>query len=140
MRPTLAIRPLLLSIMLLIFSHSVFAEIALGISVNFGPPALPVYAQPILPAQGFLWTPGYWAYEGAGGYYWVPGTWVQPPQVGFLWTPGFWGWGGNAFFFHEGYWGQHVGFYGGTTTASATAATATKAAAGMVAASPITPP
>ena len=35
------------------------------------------------------------------------------PQVGFLWTPGYWGWGGNAFFFHEGYWGPQVGFYGG---------------------------
>jgi WXXGXW repeat (2 copies) len=113
MRSTFAIRPLLLSIMLLIFAHSALAEISLGISVNFGPPALPVYEQPILPAQGFLWTPGYWAYESAGGYYWVPGTWIQPPQVGFLWTPGFWGWGGNAFFFHQGYWGQHVGFYGG---------------------------
>ena len=38
---------------------------------------------------------------------------MQPPQIGFLWTPGYWGWGGGAFFFHEGYWGPHVGFYGG---------------------------
>ena len=37
----------------------------------------------------------------------------QAPEVGFLWTPGYWGWGGSAFFFHEGYWGPHVGFYGG---------------------------
>jgi hypothetical protein len=35
------------------------------------------------------------------------------PEVGFLWTPGYWGWGGDAFIFHEGYWGQEVGFYGG---------------------------
>ena len=33
--------------------------------------------------------------------------------MGFLWTPGYWGWGGNAYAFHEGYWGQTVGFYGG---------------------------
>lgn len=33
--------------------------------------------------------------------------------MGFLWTPGYWGWGGNAFIFHEGYWGPQVGFYGG---------------------------
>ena len=25
----------------------------------------------------------------------------------------YWGWGGNAFLFHEGYWGPQVGFYGG---------------------------
>jgi hypothetical protein len=81
--------------------------------VNFGPPALPVYEQPICPDDGYLWTPGYWAYDDDDGYYWVPGTWVEAPQVGFLWTPGYWGWGGSAFLFHEGYWGPEVGFYGG---------------------------
>jgi hypothetical protein len=38
---------------------------------------------------------------------------VRPPQVGLLWTPGYWGWGNGGYFFHEGYWGPHVGFYGG---------------------------
>jgi hypothetical protein len=52
------------------------------------------------PADGYLWTPGYWAYDDIGGYYWLPGTWVEAPQVGFLWTPGYWSWGGNAFLFH----------------------------------------
>jgi hypothetical protein len=86
----------------------------IGIAVSFGPPALPVYEQPPCPAEGYLWTPGYWAYDYDGGdYYWVPGTWVLGPQVGFLWTPGWWGWGGGGFLFHEGYWGPHVGFYGG---------------------------
>jgi WXXGXW repeat (2 copies) len=47
--------------------------------------------QPEIPAPGYIWTPGYWAY-GTDGYYWVPGTWVQPPAVGLLWTPGYWGW------------------------------------------------
>src|SRR5258708_17524058 len=37
----------------------------------------------------------------------------MPPQVGVLWTPGYWGWGGGVFLFHAGYWGPHVGFYGG---------------------------
>ncbi len=84
------------------------------ISVGFAPPALPVYVQPVCPGDGYLWNPGYWAYDPAmGGYYWVPGVWVRPPRVGVLWTPGYWGWGGNAFIFHEGYWGPHVGFYGG---------------------------
>jgi hypothetical protein len=82
------------------------------ISVTIAPPVLPVYAQPVCPGDGYLWTPGYWAW-GPAGYYWVPGTWVQPPQVGYLWTPGYWGWGGGAYVFHEGYWGPHIGFYGG---------------------------
>ena len=62
------------------------AQIAVGMSVHIGPPALPVYEQPICPAAGYIWTPGYWAY-GDDGYYWVPGTWVMAPQPGFLWTP-----------------------------------------------------
>jgi hypothetical protein len=83
-----------------------------GISVAIAPPVLPVYAQPPIPAPGYLWAPGYWGYATAG-YYWTPGTWVRPPAVGFLWTPGYWGWGGAGFLFHAGYWGPHVGFYGG---------------------------
>jgi hypothetical protein len=81
-------------------------------SITIAPPALPAYEQPICPADGYLWTPGYWGYAD-DDYYWVPGVWVQAPEVGFLWTPGYWGWGGNAYAFHEGYWGQTVGFYGG---------------------------
>ncbi|MCU1298373.1 MAG: putative rane protein, partial [Acidobacteriaceae bacterium] len=82
------------------------------VSVNIAPPALPVYTQPLCPGEGYIWTPGYWAY-GDDGYYWVPGTWVMAPQVGFLWTPGYWGWGDDAYIWHAGYWGPHVGFYGG---------------------------
>ena len=88
------------------------AQIAVGISVHVGPPALPVYAQPPCPGDGYLWTPGYWAY-GPVGYYWVPGVWVTPPRVGVLWTPGYWGFAGGLYGWHAGYWGPHVGFYGG---------------------------
>jgi hypothetical protein len=82
------------------------------VSVRIGPPALPVYVQPPCPTEGYLWTPGYWAY-GPMGYYWVPGVWVAPPRVGFLWTPGYWGLVGGIYGWHGGYWGPHVGFYGG---------------------------
>ncbi|HTQ59276.1 MAG TPA: YXWGXW repeat-containing protein [Candidatus Solibacter sp.] len=88
------------------------AQVSIGVAVHIGPPALPVYEQPICPEPGFLWTPGYWAY-GPEGYYWVPGTWVRPPEVGLLWTPGYWGWGDGGYRWHAGYWGPHVGFYGG---------------------------
>ncbi len=87
--------------------------IGVGISVHIAPPALPVYVQPPLPAPGYIWTPGYWAYAEPAGYYWVPGTWVQPPSVGVLWTPPYWGFVGGVYGFHAGYWGPHVGFYGG---------------------------
>ena len=35
------------------------------------------------------------------------------PEPGLLWTPAYWGWGGNGYVFYDGYWGPHVGFYGG---------------------------
>jgi WXXGXW repeat (2 copies) len=90
------------------------AQVSVGISVNFAPPALPVYEQPPCPGEGYLWTPGYWAWDpDYGDYYWVPGTWVLAPQPGYLWTPPYWGWSGVAFIFHEGYWGPRIGFYGG---------------------------
>ncbi|MDE2348879.1 MAG: YXWGXW repeat-containing protein, partial [Gammaproteobacteria bacterium] len=89
-----------------------YADPQVYVRATIAPPPLPVYEQPPCPAEGYLWTPGYWAY-GPEGYFWVPGTWVEPPRVGLLWTPGYWGWGGGVFVFHAGYWGPRVGFYGG---------------------------
>jgi hypothetical protein len=105
-----ATRSLLVALVMLGMSAAAFAQI--GVSITIGPPPLPVYEQPLCPAEGYIWTPGYWAY-GPYGYYWVPGTWVLAPTIGYLWTPPWWGWGGSGFIFHEGYWGPRVGFYGG---------------------------
>ena len=112
MRKTHFIHFLLLTLLMVAMSSLSSAQISVGLSVHIGPPALPVYAQPVCPAPGYIWTPGYWAY-GPSGYYWVPGTWVVAPAVGLLWTPGYWGSGGGAYLWHAGYWGSHVGFYGG---------------------------
>ena len=76
------------------------------------PPPLPVYQQPELTDPGDQWTPGYWNYA-SQGYYWVPGAWVAPPFIGALWTPGYWGFYGGRYRFNHGYWGHHIGFYGG---------------------------
>src|ERR1700742_3678236 len=105
------LRVLLLGLCALVSWHPAFGQI--GITVSFGPPALPVYEQPICPGDGYLWTPGYWAYDDDDGYYWVPGTWVMAPEPGYLWTPAWWGWGDGGYAFHEGYWATEVGFYGG---------------------------
>jgi hypothetical protein len=102
----------LLAVISVVFSTPSSAQIAIGISVRIGPPALPVYEQPLCPGPGYLWTPGYWAWDDVDGYYWVPGTWVVAP-VGLLWTPGYWGWSGGVYAWHAGYWGPHIGFYGG---------------------------
>jgi hypothetical protein len=110
---TRSIRSLLFALFLVAMSAAAYAQ--LSVSISFAPPELPVYEQPVCPEDGYLWTPGYWAYADDDGYYWVPGTWVMAPEPGLLWTPAYWGWGNNGYVFNQGYWGAQVGFYGGVS-------------------------
>jgi WXXGXW repeat (2 copies) len=105
-------RTLVFVVALLGFAIAGQAQAWVGVSVTLAPPVLPVYVQPPCPGPGYLWTPGYWAYDNVYGYYWVPGTWVLAP-VGLLWTPGYWAFEGGLYVWNPGYWGPEVGFYGG---------------------------
>jgi hypothetical protein len=78
--------------------------------VSIAPPVLPVYTQPICPASGYIWTPGYWAYTDDGGYYWVPGTWVEPPEVGFYGGINY-GFGYTGYGYEGGYWRDRNFYY-----------------------------
>ena len=81
MRIFSSIRSSLFAFVVLAMSASAFAQI--GISISVAPPELLTYEQPVCPGDGYLWTPGYWAYADADtGYYWVPGhgSWL-PNQV-----------------------------------------------------------
>ena len=112
MRVISSLRNLLFALVVLAVSTASRAQVV--ISVAFGPPPLPVYGQPLCPGMGYIWTPGYWAWDpDFDDYFWVPGTWMLAPEVGFLWTPPWWGWSEGVFIFHEGWWGPVVGFYGG---------------------------
>src|SRR5579863_3124259 len=82
----------LLALLALAIPATLFGQ--LRVSISIGPPALPVYEQPVCPGDGYLWTPGYWAYDDSvSDYYWVDGQWVMAPEEGLLWTPGYWGLG-----------------------------------------------
>jgi hypothetical protein len=99
-----------------IYPTTTEAQISVGIAIRVrnAPPPLPEYYQPVCPEDGYLWTPGYWAYSNDDGeYYWVPGEWVEPPEYGDLWTPCYWGYSGGYYGYHDGYWGREVGYYGG---------------------------
>ncbi|MBV8890656.1 MAG: YXWGXW repeat-containing protein, partial [Acidobacteria bacterium] len=106
-----SIHSMLLVCVMLIVSCASFAQVF--ISVNSPPPALPVYEQPLCPAEGYLWQPGYWAWNPDYGYFWVPGTWVLAADQGLLWTPGYWAFDDGLYYWHPGYWAPSVGFYGG---------------------------
>src|SRR6202046_4701532 len=99
-----SIRFLLLLSVMLALPAMTFAQF--GISITVAPPMLVTYSQPICPQDGYIWTPGYWAY-GPDGYFWVPGTWVEPPMVGVLWTPGYWGWDNGYYVFNRGFLWPH---------------------------------
>ncbi len=84
MRRLFSMRTLFLVLVACLLPAASRAQVSVGVSIRVGPPALPVYEQPPCPQEGYLWTPGYWAY-GDEGYYWVPGVWVAPfglPDIG----------------------------------------------------------
>ncbi|MEO6923394.1 MAG: YXWGXW repeat-containing protein, partial [Bryocella sp.] len=95
-----------------LFAGTKSANAQVDFEVNVAPPSIPDYDQPEIPGDGYIWTPGYWAW-GPGGYYWVAGAWVYPPYVGALWTPGWWGGYGGGYLWNAGYWGRNIGYYGG---------------------------
>ena len=104
----------LLATLILALAPMAQAQISVSVDINMAPPDLPVYVQPAIPGDGYMWTPGYWAWNGNDqDYYWVPGTWVNVPYAGALWTPGYWEYDGNQYQWNRGYWGNHIGYYGG---------------------------
>ena len=108
------IRSQLLVILALLLPAWSMAQFSVNVAVNVAPPELPVYDQPPIPGDDYLWTPGFWAWsDDDQDYYWVPGTWIAAPQTGFLWTPGYWVAGNGGYMWNQGYWGPVVGFYGG---------------------------
>src|SRR5580693_5804240 len=112
MKKTIVSLILILAASSLVVKRAEAQVFSVGVSIHIGPPVIPVYAQPVCPVDGYLWVPGYWAYDNDYGYYWVPGYWSEPPEVGFLWTPGYWGYVGGVYAWNDGYCGPHIGFYG----------------------------
>ena len=56
------------------------AQVEVAITAGIAPPLLPVYDQPPIPEAGYVWIPGYWAWDGYE-YYWTPGYWATPAVI-----------------------------------------------------------
>ena len=88
-----------------------FAQVEFSVSI--APPALPVYEQPACPVAGYIWTPGYWGWDdntiitGSRACGCLRREWVC------FGHRRWWGWNNGVYAFNQGYWGPHVGFYGG---------------------------
>ena len=88
-----------LSILLLLSAAAVSARVV----VRLAPP--PVIAETPAPPPGpaYVWTPGYYRWDGAA-YAWVPGAWVVAPWPGARWVPAHWVRRHGGWVFVEGHW------------------------------------
>lgn len=81
------------------FSTS-YARVVVGIA----PPVPAVVEAPIPePGAGYVWTPGYYVWNGVM-YVWVPGVWVRAPWPGARWIPPRWKRHRGGWVFVEGHW------------------------------------
>jgi WXXGXW repeat (2 copies) len=67
------------------------------------PPPVRIESQTIAPGPRYVWTHGYWRWNGAG-YQWVPGSWVVRPNPGSVWVEGHWVRRAGGWVWVAGYW------------------------------------
>ncbi|HZR34643.1 MAG TPA: hypothetical protein VFA75_04660 [Nevskia sp.] len=74
-----------------------------GVDINLAPPAPVVEGPPPPPPQpGYVWAPGYWAWNGAQ-YVWVAGHYVAG-RPGWVWVPEHYVRRGPYYRFVPGHW------------------------------------
>ena len=75
-----------------------------SVGINIGPPPAPavVAPPPPVPRPGYVWTPGYWAWDGYR-HVWVEGQWIAP-RPGYVWVEPYWERRGPNWYFVEGRW------------------------------------
>lgn len=90
----------------LMSAAAVHARTDVNVGINVGPPPAPVVVAPPPPVQpGYVWAPGYWAWDGYR-YAWVEGRWIAP-RAGYAWVAPRWERRGPNWFFVDGYWAPH---------------------------------
>lgn len=71
--------------------------------VRVGPPAPIIEARVVAPGPGYVWVPGYYAWE-RGAYVWLPGRYVLPPRARAVWVAPHWERERRGWFFVAGHW------------------------------------
>jgi hypothetical protein len=67
------------------------------------PPAPLAEVEPPAPGPDYVWTTGYWNWNGAA-WVWAPGVWVVPPYRGAVWFGGRWVFSGGRHVWMGGRW------------------------------------
>jgi hypothetical protein len=79
------------------------ARAATRVYVRIAPP-LPVVERVVaVPRAGYVWTPGFYRWNGRA-YVWVAGRYVVPPRPRAVWVPGYWVPRTRGFLWAEGRW------------------------------------
>jgi len=107
MKPHIAGRSLLLS--LLVAAASAAAPVYAQVSINIviAPPA-PLYEAQPYTAPGYVWAPGYWAFNG-DRHVWVRGRNIMQ-RDGYRWDADRWEQRGNTYVRHVGRWQRDEGY------------------------------
>ena len=90
---------------LAVWNAPAVAGVNFNLNIDIAPPPPQVEVIPA-PRPGYVWAPGYWAWQG-GRYIWVAGRWV-PVHRGYYWMPDRWveyrGPRGPHWHFELGHW------------------------------------
>lgn len=77
------------------------ASAAVSLDLQIGPPAPRAEVVPG-PRHGYVWAPGYWAWDGHR-HVWHAGYW-QRERRGYVWVPDHWVEAGGRHHFERGHW------------------------------------
>lgn len=101
MKSANAVRSLLLSILIAAGTAAAPALAQVNFNISIAPPAPRYEAAPVI-APGYVWAPGYWAWNG-DRHIWIRGrTIVQRP--GYRWEPDRWEQRDLVYYRHPGRW------------------------------------
>jgi hypothetical protein len=71
--------------------------------VRVAPPATVIETPGSPPMAGYVWTPGYYRWDG-NAYNWTAGQWVMPPHHHAHYVAGRWRHHHGQYYFEEGHW------------------------------------
>ena len=80
-----------------------FQALAADVFVQVAPPRVRVEHRPPRPERGYIWTPGYYRWDGRS-HLWVDGRWERPPHPHARWEQHRWVRRNGGWVFVEGHW------------------------------------
>jgi hypothetical protein len=74
-----------------------------AVYVHVAPPKAPDETRGISPGTAYVWTKGYYRWDGTT-YIWVDGGWKRPPRAGATWVSGTWKHSSKGWYWVDGHW------------------------------------